>query len=648
VSWQIHGLLSVVACIGWAGGCLLAGLVMLRFFCGVKVTSRYGAAATLGSGMALGVGVIGVVWHFIAFLGLMSITPVAGVLTAAVLLGGFVSAPILSDTMVRLHVGVRRSLRLPRLWLPVLVLLVVLVAYLGLATVSPPGTDAMAVYMTQAKLIAATGRLVPVRDYESFFQFGLTAELNYAALIILEGEIAAKMSVFFVALASAAILWAITARVGLGLIGRWAALVMLFTSTAFTLVLWDGKTDLYANLFGLATIYWALRLGERPLWMASLMVGVMAGLAVTNKPSLLVVLPPMILILATWRFGALGRAREMTPSWPVALIGAILLIGVGALLAAAPVVVKNFVLLNEPLAPFLYIHGGSGVDFTQTWYTPENTRWIVLTYPFALTLGKYPMQHGTLSALTLAFLPLMLMRNIAARRAPAPLRFLTIAALVAVLAWIVTCPSILAPRYILPAILALIPIAAFAVDRLWDLHDWQPIKIGAVTLCAGFLVIGINSLNNTVWDHLTYLKYGPAAYKDPIWRAAAVVNASPPGTRIFLAMYYRSMIRPDLLQCMVELAEFESGAKYNSRLETKYSFSWSQLYASGAHYVVLDRLTHSFLKIDEKAPPDWLHVTKQKVDEQFSVYRLDAENGPPRADMTCREVRPGFWQPPPH
>jgi hypothetical protein len=545
-------------------------------------------------------------------------------------------------------VGVRRSLRLPRLWLPVLVLLVVLVAYLGLATVSPPGTDAMAVYMTQAKLIAATGRLVPVRDYESFFQFGLTAELNYAALIILEGEIAAKMSVFFVALASAAILWAITARVGLGLIGRWAALVMLFTSTAFTLVLWDGKTDLYANLFGLATIYWALRLGERPLWMASLMVGVMAGLAVTNKPSLLVVLPPMILILATWRFGALGRAREMTPSWPVALIGAILLIGVGALLAAAPVVVKNFVLLNEPLAPFLYIHGGSGVDFTQTWYTPENTRWIVLTYPFALTLGKYPMQHGTLSALTLAFLPLMLMRNIAARRAPAPLRFLTIAALVAVLAWIVTCPSILAPRYILPAILALIPIAAFAVDRLWDLHDWQPIKIGAVTLCAGFLVIGINSLNNTVWDHLTYLKYGPAAYKDPIWRAAAVVNASPPGTRIFLAMYYRSMIRPDLLQCMVELAEFESGAKYNSRLETKYSFSWSQLYASGAHYVVLDRLTHSFLKIDEKAPPDWLHVTKQKVDEQFSVYRLDAENGPPRADMTCREVRPGFWQPPPH
>jgi hypothetical protein len=618
------------------------GIAFLRFFCGIKIMSRHGAAATLGSGMALGVGVIGGVWHVIALIGLMQMTAVAGVLMATAVLGALVSAPILTDATVQLRAGARRAVRLPLLWVPVVVLLVVLIAYLGLATLSPPGADAMAVYMTQAKLVAATGRLVPVKDYESISQFGLTAELNYAALIILVGEIAAKMSVFFVALASAAILWAIAAQVGLGLIGRWIALVMLFTSTAFTLVLWDGKTDLYANLFGLAAIYWALRLCERPLWITSVIVGAMAGLAITNKPSLLVVLPLMILILATWHFRTVGRARETARTWVVALIGSLMLMAIGVLLAAAPVVLKNVVLFNEPLAPFLYLHGGSGVDFAQTWYTPENTRWIVLTYPFALTLGKYPMQYGTLSALTLAFLPLLLMRNVAARRAAPPLRILTVAALVAVLAWVAACPSILAPRYILPAVLALIPIAAFAVDRLWDLEGWQPIKIGSVTLCVGLLVIGINSLNNIVWDQLAYLKQGPGAYKDPIWRAAAVVNATSPGTRIFLAMYYRSMIRADLLQCMVELAEFKSGAK-------KYNFSWLQLYKSGVRYVVLDRLTHNFLKINEEVPPDWLHVGEQKIDERFSIYRLDSQNGPPFGqDITCREVRPGLWQAPPH
>ena len=101
------------------------------------------------------------------------------------------------------------------------------------------------------------------------------------------------------------------------------------------------------------------------------------------------------------------------------------------------------------------------------------------------------------------------------------------------------------------------------------------------------------------------------------------------------------MIRSDLLQCMVELADFRSAGKYS------YDFSWSHLYELGARYLVFDRLTHSFLKVDEKVPPGWLSVSEEKIDQRFSVYRLGADTGPPRPDVSCREVQPGLWQPPP-
>ena len=508
--WQLHGFLSLLACVGWTGACLLVGLAVQRVCLGVKLVAFQGTAATLGNGLALGVGFVGAVWHLLALAGLMRLTTVVGVLTAAALLGTLISRSALSDLIAQGRLGVRQSLRVPRSWLPVIVLLAILVAYLGLATLSAPGTDAMAVYMAQAKLIAATGRLVPVRDYELFLHFGLTAELNFAALIILVGEIAAKMSVFFVALASAAVVWAISKRAGLGLLGCWAALVMLFTSTAFTLVLWDGKTDLYANLFGLATIYWAMRLCDGRELTPAMMVGVMAALAITNKPSLAVVLPPMIFILALWRFatGAKLKAVEV----PSALLGSIIVMGLGAVFGAAPVVAKNWVLFNEPLAPFVYLNGSSGVAFDQAWYSPENTRWIVLTYPFALTLGKYPMQHGTLSALTLALWPLILLRSETSPRVTPALRNLTIAALVAVLAWIVARPSVLAPRYILPALLSFIPIVAFGMERLWGLCGWAKLRISALVLCAVVLIINIHGVGN-VRGHLEYLLQGPTAYR---------------------------------------------------------------------------------------------------------------------------------------
>ncbi|MBU3584562.1 hypothetical protein ICN41_11245, partial [Polynucleobacter sp. 15G-AUS-farblos] len=42
--------------------------------------------------------------------------------------------------------------------------------------------------------------------------------------------------------------------------------------------------------------------------------------------------------------------------------------------------------------------------------SPQNTHWILWTYPLAFTFGLYPMQHGGISPIWLVLLPALWMR----------------------------------------------------------------------------------------------------------------------------------------------------------------------------------------------------------------------------------------------
>ncbi len=81
---------------------------------------------------------------------------------------------------------------------------------------------------------------------------------------------------------------------------------MLFTSTTFTYYVGDGKVDLFGAGLGLACCYWVLQAGRlADPRRCLLLAGAFAGLAVTAKISLLVVLAA-----GRWRLVVVARRRE--------------------------------------------------------------------------------------------------------------------------------------------------------------------------------------------------------------------------------------------------------------------------------------------------------------------------------------------------
>ena len=636
--WLVQVGLGALVCLFWGAACLFAGLGVLHLgHERPRIVFPPNASASSALAFALGVALIGGIAHVFALFHILTATWTAALLIFGILFGLWSVLPM-QISFLALRRQALATLRVPLLWYVVLGLLAVLLFYLFLETLSAPGTDATAYYLAQAKLIAGTGRFVPVDRYDKFLHLGLYDELNLAALMIFGGEVAAKMSVFFVALGCAAILWAICARLGLGIVARWTSVVALFTSTAFTLVLWDGKTDLYPTLLGLAAIYAALCIAS-PVSAMSVITGMLASAAILTKPSFIIVLPPVLAAVAmvhiwTVRADAGGR---------VAFSGKMIIgLSIGALIALAPVMLKNSVLFAEPLAPFWYFHA-AGFILDQAWYSVENTRHLLLTYPLALTFGSYPMQHGNLSPLVLAFAPLALLGLIRPRKpgdtvSLRMLTSLTIGGLIAVIAWAAIRPSVLAPRYILPALIVLIPIVCYGVERVWRSAGWWGLKIASVLVCIIFVLTAVNSLHGRVWIDLAYVQQTPANYGDPIWQTAAIVNREgPPGTRIDLKMWHRSMLRVDVLQCVLNANE---ESEVNSAPEP-----WSKLHEFGIRFMIFDRATHGKALVGPlSAVPAWLRVTETRISDRFSLYRLEPGDGAPPPRKECREVAPNTWQ----
>jgi hypothetical protein len=177
-------------------------------------------------------------------------------------------------------------------------LVLLLVLLLGFVTLLPPtgGSDAEAFYLALPKLIAATHRLLPMPGgYEHFTQIGLQGEMHFAALMSVSNYHAAKLFVWPTSLAIGLMVMGLGKLVGLGRQGNYISIAILFTSTAFTNIIWDGKVDLFATAMGLSAYYWALQRTSVP--GAVKMAGLFTGLALVAKFSFIPTLLPGVMLL---------------------------------------------------------------------------------------------------------------------------------------------------------------------------------------------------------------------------------------------------------------------------------------------------------------------------------------------------------------
>ena len=323
-----------------------------------------------------------------------------------------------------------------------------MLALLLVAAFSPPGTDASAYYMAQPKLIAALGFYRPLPAFESFAALPAIAEMPYTVMYLLGGDavgmVASKFSMWPVLGAILGLLWKCARGLGLSRDAAWLMMVMLVTSTAATLVSWDGKTDLIGLMYLLAAVLWMpglLSSGESRA--ASFLFGVMAAAAVMSKFSYALILPFVlgIPLLLLWR-------NESKKLFSIAVIA-----GAGVLLAFVfGWWGKNGMLFGDPFAPIVRFHESTpkfGLD--QVWFNAEYTRWIAWTFPLAVTFGKYPMQHGGISPMWLMLLPALWLKPWQSEGGRKAL-YLALGSLAALAAWVLLRPSVIAPRYFLPAL----------------------------------------------------------------------------------------------------------------------------------------------------------------------------------------------------
>jgi hypothetical protein len=633
---------QVLAWIGYTVACVLIGGTVLRAF-RIRPSEPVDgwALAWLCTAYALAQSLLGTVLQMLALAGQFKPWVLLIVMVAASIPGWRTARTAVGELIAAGRSEARAVCEDAWPWRVLVACTGLLVAVFLVLAWHPPGGDALAYYFVLPKLVAASGQFFHVPGYTSFSQIGLAAEMNFAALMALGGELSAKLAIWGTALAGTGILCAIAADVGIQRRGRWIVFASAWTSSAYTLLAWDGKTDQFPTLLALAAVYWVLRGRDPSLARAVPVAGLLTGFAMVGKLSFI---PIMFALLGTL---LLGQAlREVPRPWRAPGQAAWQLLRKGVPLAAwtlvglASLALKNAFVYGEPLAPFVMFGDQPGIDLSQVWYSPEDTRWIVLTYPLALVFGRYPMQYGNVANLWLAALPFALLLPRTLWREYRELLWLSLAGALAIATWVILRPSVLAPRYFLPAILTLYPLAGLLVEGVWRRQGLWLVRAALPLL----LILTI--LQNCVL-HVGPLSRalnipipGPEEFKPHLWNSLRTINERAAlGDRVLVGSYYSYPLRADLIQCALPLSDV------HRVLNQDGAPSWALVRQMGVRFIALDASVQSVpggWTTDPDALPAWLHVEEIYVGTGWRALELHVGDGAPPAERNCRQVD-GTW-----
>ncbi len=467
--WAVYFLmydtiLDIIVCVFYSIACAGLGSFVLGLFgVDIKKDSRLSPIVSVCLALLAGIGSLAAVWSVLLSLGQFNRWVIIVFLALSLLIGiksVWVLKKGLRDQVKMLLLDVKNE---NRVWQFIIVLgmLLVLVATGMVFRPLHPQGDAAAFYMVLPKMLAASQKIGFLPGYENFTTVGLIGEFHFAALMSLGCGENAKLIIWPLIISGTFILTSLVRIGGGNRKAQWLAVIMLFSSSAVTLLIGDGKVDLFAAVFGLAVVYILCSKLERTKSFYVL-AGLMAGFAVIAKLSYAPLIIPCGVLLIIWRNIGKKSFRHN--------IQDICLFGLGAFLPAVVHLYKNWALLKEPLAPFIYISGNpfdqNWIDVNQKWFSDEITSKILLTYPLAFVFGQYPMQYGTISFMILAFLPLFLCVSTANYFQTRTTIQIFIIGCIGLITWIIYRPSVFAPRYYLYTLILLIPLAAYSVENV--------------------------------------------------------------------------------------------------------------------------------------------------------------------------------------
>jgi hypothetical protein len=500
------------------------------------------------------------------------------------------------------------------------------IATYGITSFHPGAGDAIAFYLPWPRIIADTGRMLPLPGYESFSEIWIIGEVHTAAVMAIAGDWAARPISYFHVVAAAALLWGSAESVGMSFRGQLLTVAMLFTSTNVGLIIFDGKTDNIALPIGIAAVFVALHITRERFIRHAVCIGLLCGFAAAAKMSYIPPLGATVLFLVLWRHWQ-TRTGAATNS-VVLVILTLAIIGTAAIASVLPQLAKNWTMVGEPLAPFRYFAKEQITWLDQDWYTAGVVKRLLLTYPLALVFGNYWAQHGNLSLLFLAFVPLAAIRfsSWPQRR----LWLLTAAAALGLLAWMVLRPSTFAARYFFVVLAILLLVSADGAARA-SFSTSKSLRAMIVAASAFVLIEHLRIIKDPA---LAAWRYAGTAdltsYQgDDAYNMARLLNTEAAvGTRLVLFGYYRYPLRDDLLECLFNSEE-------RGRLPSGKEMAVNA-YLEGASYLAFDSMGYEALTPNNfDNLPSWLRIEKIYNGPRISIYRVSGGPGSPAQRFRC-------------
>ncbi|USQ13614.1 glycosyltransferase family 39 protein [Legionella lytica] len=614
-------MLSLLIALWYALTNLLLGLACLRFCSPASINNR----AIYSTSFMLGQVIFVNLWLILGLTSHFKINLIMGLSAFIFITSLYFTKDCYRPLIHTLQNRYQNIVRLRLFWKIMLIALLCVLCLLGMASVSyPPIGDAEAFYMVLPKLMAATHRLKPVNNYYAFSQIGLFGELHHAALMAMNSEQAAKFFVWLTGFAVIGFILSLCTEAGVRARGKIIALILLMTSTTYTAYLYDGKVDIFATALGLAACYWALQTNKNSGLLPYILTGLFAGLACIAKFSYIPMMLTAVFLIVLWNhWKSLFQLKTLRS---VAILGAVFLV------AMLPHFIKNAILFNEPFAPF-YFFKSAGSNWTdQIWYTPETIRYILLTYPFALTFGKYSLLGGNLSPLVLLFIPLFLLAKKEQWKLTEPLVQMIVVSISCLVIWMICRPSVLCPRCILPTLLLFIPVSSWCAEKVILTKNYNSLKIAiffsliiALYTClpAGVLPVQTlaakfsDCLKSNFHDAKCSKVYPPESELQELATGIQHVNQiAKKGDRVFVMGWYTYHLREDLLQCI------NGAGRKDSTVYSAENKRWIHLFENGFKFLVVqDNKTFEVGEI-----PPWLTINEVYKDQRTKVYAILAKD----------------------
>ena len=377
-----------------------------------------------------------------------------------------------------------------------------------------------------------------------------------------------------------------------------------FGACAVVLILWDGR-DAIAP------------------WVVA---GLLTGFACVLKLSYLIAFLPVITVLVLWRAADVATKAHGGRGWVLLSARTAIPLAAGFLVAVAPHLLKNALILKSAFPP------GDITPF----FGPGTTARILLTYPFALTYGRYWGEVGTLSPLVLAFAPLSLAyRPTALRWKQNRVFAIGAAALAGTVAWMVLCPSVLASRYVL----ATLPLLAIPAAAAAEIMSRQRTLLSLLVAPAALIVLALGPRHANV-DALLYRGFTSGIYRflgpqeacsgsypftSDCVAARAINTEAVPGDRVLLLTYVRLWLRPELIQSASTFADSKRFAACQTATCTPSQFWAFYLAQPNFRFILHDRSSHLLPPETLVSPPKGVTVRLLSSDGGVEAYCVTIE-----------------------